>query len=358
MCADKVLFIDRDGTLIREPDDEQVDRIEKVRLLPGVITALCRLRDAGYRFVMVSNQDGLGSSAFPQRDFDLCQNFVLELFSDQGIHFSDIFICPHVAADLCSCRKPKAGLLTDFLLGTDIDRKRSAVIGDRDSDMELALNLGLPGLRVDLSGDFDHSWAGIARRLLDGDRRARVQRATSETQIMVDVDLDVPGRIEVSTGIGFFDHMLEQLARHGDFSLQMSCRGDLAVDTHHTVEDCALALGEALRKALGDKRGIGRYGFVLPMDEAQARIAVDLSGRSAFVFKARFGREQVGGIATEMVPHFFSSLSQSLGASIHVEIEGENTHHMVESGFKGLGRALRPALGRNGNTLPSTKGVL
>ncbi len=358
MPAEKVLFIDRDGTLLREPPDEQIDRLDKIRLVPGVVPALLRLRDAGYRLVMVSNQDGLGTDRFPRADFDICQDFLLTLLGDQGIEFSDVFICPHLAADNCPCRKPRPGLLTEFLLDCELDRQRSAVIGDRDTDLELAANLGLRGFKVTGNGDWWGSWPGIVRSLLDGSRQARVRRQTAETRIEVQVDLDAPGRVAVDTGIGFFDHMLEQLAKHGDFSLALSCAGDLQVDAHHTVEDCALTLGEALKKALGDKRGVGRYGFVLPMDEAQARVAVDLSGRGSLVFAGEFNCDQVGELPSEMVPHFFRSLADALGAAIHINIEGENTHHMIEAGFKGLGRALRPALSKNGDQLPSTKGLL
>lgn len=358
MRSEKVLFVDRDGTLIVEPEDEQVDRLDKVRLMPEVIPALRRLTAGGYRLVMVSNQDGLGTESFPTDDFERCQSFVLGLFADQGVEFSDVFICPHFEDDGCVCRKPKAGLLRAFLEETSIDRRRSAVVGDRDADMQLAENLGLRGLRIDRGGDFGQSWPGVARRLLDGARFARVRRNTRETRIAVSVDLDSPGRVEVSSGLGFFDHMLEQVARHGDFSLCLHCDGDLEVDEHHTVEDCALALGEALREALGDKRGIGRYGFVLPMDESQARVAIDLSGRPALVFDAALNGGRVGQLSTEMVPHFFRSFADSLGAAVHIHIEGQNTHHMIEAGFKGLGRALRPALARCGESVPSSKGSL
>jgi imidazoleglycerol phosphate dehydratase HisB len=224
--------------------------------------------------------------------------------------------------------------------------------------MQLAENLGLAGLRVRRHGDSGETWSAIAARLGSPPRTARVTRRTRETDIAVEVDLDAEGPVSIATGIGFYDHMLEQVARHGGFALQLECNGDLAVDEHHTVEDCALALGQALRAALGEKHGIGRYGFVLPMDEALAQVAVDLSGRPYAVFEGRFGRDAVGGLPTELVPHFFRSLADSLGAAIHVEVRGENTHHMVEACFKGLGRALRQAIRREGTALPSSKGVL
>ena len=300
----KVLFIDRDGTLIEEPHDNQVDSLDKVRLVRGVIPALLELASHGYRFVMVSNQDGLGTDSFPLEHFETCHQHVVTLFESQGIVFDETFICPHFDGDGCDCRKPRTGLLTRFLARNHLDSTRSAVIGDRKTD------------------------------------------------------LDAEGRIEVETGIGFFDHMLEQIAKHGGFSLVLRCDGDLHVDEHHTVEDVAIVLGNALRKALGDKRGIGRYGFLLPMDESAATVALDLSGRASFVFDAPFPREAVGEMSTEMVSHFFRSLAESLGAALHVSVRGENTHHMVEACFKGVGRSLRQAIRQDGAELPTTKGTL
>jgi imidazoleglycerol-phosphate dehydratase/histidinol-phosphatase len=350
------LFIDRDGTLIEEPAGLQVDHLSKIRLMPGVIPALIRLAARGFRFVMVSNQDGLGSPSFPEDSFQSAHDFVLELFESQGIGFDAVFLCPHRDGDGCNCRKPKLGLLESFLQDHPIDPEASAVIGDRATDLELARNLGIRGLTVSRHGAPDHTWAHIAQTLTR--RHAAVLRQTKETRIEARVKLDSETTPEVSTGIGFFDHMLAQLAQHGGFELQLAAAGDLHVDEHHTVEDCALVLGEALRSALGDKRGIGRYGFVLPMDEAQARVAIDLSGRPFSKFEGRFPRDTVGELPTELVPHFFRSLSQSLGAAVQIEVTGENTHHMVEACFKGVGRALRQALRIEGHVLPSTKGLL
>lgn len=352
----KIAFLDRDGTLIMEPPDEQVDRLDKVALVPGVVPALLHLREAGYEFVMVSNQDGRGTPLFPEPDFSTVQNFVLRLFASQGIVFRDIFICPHLPAQGCDCRKPKPGLLLPFLSRIPLDRQWSVVIGDRQTDLDLAANIGLRGIRLDPTDPL--SWARIAHELADRPRRAQVTRVTSETHIAVEIDLDAEEPIRVATGIGFLDHMIEQLAKHGGFALSLSCKGDLDVDEHHTVEDAALALGEALRTALGDKRGIGRYGFILPMDEAQARVAVDLSGRPYAVFEGAFSRPEIGGLPTELIPHFFRSLADALGAAVQISVTGENTHHMIEACFKGLGRALRQAIARHGATLPSTKGVL
>ena len=371
-AARATLLVDRDGTLIAEPPDQQVDSLSKLRLLPGVLAALADIQRAGYRIVMVSNQDGLGSAGYPRERFDEVQNFLLELFASQGIRFDAVFICPHFAHEHCSCRKPLTGLLDDDLRAHPLDKARSAVVGDRVTDLQLAANLGIRGIRIAgaaagaIRGDARAEaspladsvadWAAVARLLLT--RHAAIERRTRETQISGHVELDSSEPSRIHSGIGFFDHMLEQLAKHGGFHLTLECRGDLHIDEHHSVEDCALAIGDALRRALGDKAGIGRYGFLLPMDESEAEVAIDLAGRAYFVFEGQFGREQVGGLPTELVPHFFRSLAESLGAALHLKVRGENTHHMIEACFKGVGRALRPALTRHGADLPSTKGAL
>ena len=351
----RILFIDRDGCLIEEPADEQVDSFEKFRLMPGVIPALLRLKEAGYRFVMVSNQDGLGTDAFPTDHFEGPHRLLLQILASQGIEFDAEHIDPTLPEEGAPTRKPGIGMLLDYLADPALDRERSAVIGDRDTDLELAHNMGLPGYRVGPEGD---SWEGVARAILDTDRTGKISRTTRETAIDVMINLDRTTPVKISTGIGFFDHMLEQIAAHGGFALELACNGDLDVDEHHTVEDCALALGSAIDQALSDRAGIGRYGFTLPMDEALAQVAIDLSGRPACVIKGQFPRDSVGGLHTEMVTHFFASLAQTLRAAIHVDVRGENTHHMVEACFKGVGRALRPALARSGSAMPSTKGVL
>lgn len=354
----KVLFIDRDGTLIHEPDDFQVDSLAKVRLVDAVIPSLLTLRDHGYRFVMISNQDGLGTESFPQADFDAPHALVMSLFESQGITFDEVFICPHLPADNCECRKPRSGLLTRYLASNNIDLAGSAVIGDRPTDIELATRIGVSGILVNTDGNDVLTWPQIVERLCYSDRIASVSRDTNETRIRATVNLDAPGGIAIRTGIGFYDHMLEQIAKHGGFGLDLLCEGDLHVDEHHTVEDTAICLGTALREALGNKYGIGRYGFVVPMDESQANVALDLSGRAAFEFVASFPRDSVGEMSTEMVEHFFRSLAESLGAALHIEVKGRNTHHMVEACFKAVGRALRQAIGRSGTELPSTKGAL
>jgi imidazoleglycerol-phosphate dehydratase/histidinol-phosphatase len=353
-----VLFIDRDGTLIEEPPDNQVDTLEKVRLVPDVVPSLLRLRNAGFRFVMVTNQDGLGSESFPEEAFECCQRHVLSIFDSQGITFDRIFICPHRAGDGCGCRKPATGLLTRYLAENTLDMLRCAVIGDRETDLELAANIGIRGLLVRPGDGFEFGWPGITEALLAHARLATIERETRETRIRVTINLDEAGPVYCDTGIGFYDHMLEQIAKHGGFSLRLECGGDLDVDEHHTVEDTAICLGDAMRQALGDKRGIGRYGFLLPMDESEARVSLDLSGRAWFTFDGNFTRDKVGGLPTELVPHFFRSFAESLGAALHVEVRGDNAHHMVEACFKGVGRTLRQAIRRDGDELPSTKGTL
>lgn len=356
--AKKVLFVDRDGTLIEEPDDYQVDAIDKVRLVPDVVPALLELQAHGYSLVMVSNQDGLGTESFPQADFDAPHALVMHLFESQGVCFDEVFICPHLPADSCECRKPRTGLLTRYLAANDIDLKASAVVGDRQTDIELAERIGVRGILVNSDDAGVLTWPQIVDRLCHAERTGEVERNTNETRIRVSVNLDSTNGTSITTGIGFFDHMLEQIAKHGGFGLQLTCDGDLEVDEHHTVEDVSISLGTALRQALGNKYGIGRYGFLLPMDESEARVALDLSGRAAFAFKGEFPRDNVGELSTEMVVHFFRSLAESLGAALHIEVTGGNTHHMVEACFKSVGRTLRQALQREGSELPSTKGAL
>ena len=249
-------------------------------------------------------------------------------------------------------------MVQEYLAAQTIDRARSYMIGDRDTDMEFAANLGVQGLRIRLDGDAPETWPAVARRILGQARHAQVHRKTKETDVHVEVDLSREGPSAIVTGLGFFDHMLEQIAKHGGFALDLRCSGDLHIDEHHTIEDCALALGTALREALGDKRGIARYGFLLAMDEAEAQVALDISGRPFFVWEGHFNRERVGELPTELVPHFFRSLAEALGAALHISVRGENSHHMIESCFKGVGRSLRQAIRVEGSELPSTKGAL
>ena len=318
----KVIFVDRDGTLLAEPADEQIDSLEKCRFVSGAISGMKAIAGLGYELVMVTNQDGLGTPAFPE--------------------------------DNAPTRKPRTGLLGAYLDGS-YDLAASFVIGDRDSDVQLAANLGATALQVG-----PMTWAEIAERIRRTVRRATVARKTAETDIAVTVDLDGVGASTVDTGLKFFDHMLTQLVHHGGIALSLTCKGDLEVDEHHTMEDCAIALGEALREALGDKRGIGRYGFALPMDESRALVLLDFGGRSELVWDVQFTREYVGDTPTEMFRHFFKSLSDAMHANLYVQARGENNHHLAEGIFKAFARSLRQAVARNvfSYELPSSKGLL
>lgn len=355
----KILFIDRDGTLCAEPHDYQVDSLAKVKLLPGVFPALWELSRAGFELVMITNQDGLGTASFPQAAFDAPHQFLLELFASQGIRFAEVLICPHLPAENCACRKPKLGMVLPYLRATDWDREASAVIGDRETDLMLAKDMGLRSFRVGSSAEGSLDWPQIADAILRSGRTATIRRQSKETAIEITVALDRSAPVRVQTGIGFLDHMLEQIAKHGGFSLEVSCEGDAHIDDHHSVEDIGLVLGQALRKALGDKRGIERYGFGLPMDEASAQVLIDLGGRPYARFEAQFLREKLGELSTEMIPHFFRSLAETLGANIHIKAEGLNDHHIAEGIFKSFARALRQAVKQQGDfELPSTKGLL
>ncbi|HZX79258.1 bifunctional histidinol-phosphatase/imidazoleglycerol-phosphate dehydratase HisB [Lysobacter sp.] len=359
MSATPILFVDRDGTLIEEPSDFQIDRFEKLRFVPGVIPAMLRLRDAGYQFVMVTNQDGLGTDAFPQADFEGPHRLMMQVFESQGIAFRDVLIDSSLPAENAPTRKPGIGLALPLLRDRGIDWSRSAMVGDRETDNAFARNLGIRAFQLrteQFGGDWD--WNGIAHVLADAPRTANVTRNTRETRISVVLDLDRVADPQVHTGLGFFDHMLEQIGKHGGLALQLRCEGDLHIDEHHTVEDSALALGQALREALGDKRGIGRYGFTLPMDESLASAALDFSGRPYFVFDGAFARERVGDLPTELVPHFFRSLCDGAGLNLNLRVQGDNDHHKVEACFKAVARALRQAVKREGRELPSTKGTL
>lgn len=345
----KVAFLDRDGTLIYEPaDTKQIDTLERLCILPGVISALKVLIQQGYALIMVSNQDGLGTASFPVTSFETVQKRLLELFLKEEIVFEKIFICPHFESDRCNCKKPKTRLLDDFLKESPIDHRLSLMVGDRVSDEEFANNTGVRFYRMQTNGVFP--------------RIGVVARNTKETQIVLGCNLDGQGEFRIDTGISFFNHMLEQLSKHSLVDLDIDAKGDLRIDEHHTVEDVGLVLGDALYKALGERKGIKRYGFLLPMDETLVEVAIDLGGRPYLVFNCEFTRERVGDLPTEMVEHFFRSLSETLKATIHINVKySRNEHHKIEAIFKAFAKSLRMAVEadpRQINLLPSTKGVL
>jgi len=361
-----IVFLDRDGTIIAEPPDEQIDSLEKLEYIPGVISGLRLLVDAGFQLVMVSNQDGLGTEQYPQPAYDLVQGKILRLFEGEGISFLKIFICPHTKEENCSCRKPKTGLVDSFLKENSVDRVHSFVLGDRETDVEFARNIGCRAVRLtaeqQTTAEFStNNFFDACKYIIQQQRTAVVNRITNETKISVSVALDGSGKYSVDTGIGFFDHMVAQLIKHSGIDATISVTGDLNVDEHHSVEDTGLALGEAIREALGTKRGIQRFGFAVPMDEALATVSLDLSGRPFCSLKATFTREKVGEFPTELVEDFFRALADGLRANLHISVTGRNDHHKIESIFKATGQALKQAITRSfrsSNSIPSTKGTL
>jgi len=372
----RVLFIDRDGTLIQEPEDWQIDSFEKLRFLPGCIFFLKKIvLEHDFELVMVTNQDGLGTASFPESNFWPVQNFIIQLLSDEGIHFQAVHIDKSFAFENLPTRKPGIAMLEEYFF-EDYDLENSFVIGDRYTDIQLAKNLNAKGILIGRSSDTlddekldihalsdtlalsAKNWEDIHTFFALPHRKATVHRKTSETEILVEVDLDGTGNHTIHTGLGFFDHMLAQLARHGDMDINIQVKGDLEIDEHHTIEDTALALGEALSIALGNKVGIERYAFVLPMDDILAQVAIDFGGRPWIVWKAHFNREYIGDMPTEMFFHFFKSLSDTARCNLNIKAEGENEHHKIEGIFKALAKAIKAAKLRTGNTIPSTKGSI
>ena len=354
----RILFIDRDGTIIREPADEQIDSFDKLRFVPGVIRNLAFIREKlDFRFVMVSNQDGLGTQAFPEDTFWPVHNFILQTLADEGVTFDDILIDPHFPEDNAPTRKPNTGLVEKYMNDPEYDIENSYVIGDRETDRTFARNIGCKSL---ILSDEGVTWNKIAELLFAGERIAEVKRTTKETDIHIKVNLDGSGRCDISTGLGFFDHMLEQIGKHGMMDLMIHTKGDLEVDEHHTIEDTAIALGECLLSALGDKRGIERYGYSLPMDDCLCSVCLDFGGRPWLVWDAEFKREKIGEMPTEMFLHFFKSLSDAAKMNLNIKAEGQNEHHKIEGIFKALARALKMAVRRDiyHYELPSTKGML
>ena len=374
----KVLFIDRDGTLTLEPGDYQVDAFEKLVFYPEVFRYLSSIaRELDYELVMVTNQDGLGSDRFPEEEFWPYQNHLVKSFENEGVVFSKIFIDRTFPHDKADTRKPGIGMLTGYLDNPEYDLSASYVIGDRLTDMQLAKNLGAKGIFIDNNVDLGanevtdsaleetialttKSWEAIYHMLLLKERAVRMERNTNETKISIDLNLDGAGKSQIDTGIPFFDHMLDQLARHGGVDLNIKTEGDLEVDEHHTIEDTAIALGESFAKALGDKKGIERYGFTLPMDESLAQVALDFGGRSWLVWEAEFKREMIGQMPTEMFYHFFKSFADGAKANLNIKAEGTNEHHKIESIFKGFAKAIKMVIKRDADKmiLPSTKGTL
>ena len=363
----KALFIDRDGTLIIEPPiTEQVNSLDEMTFLPGVIRNLYFIaKNLDFELVMVTNQDGLGTAGYPQEVFDSVQNKMLEIMEGEGISFDAIHIDKSFASEGLPTRKPGTGMLTAYMDGS-YDLAGSYVIGDRLTDVQLAQNLGSKSILItnklgESEATFEaQNWDQIAEYLFAGERRAQVRRKTNETDIQIDLNLDGRGNTNIQTGVGFFDHMLDQIGKHGGFDLTIQVKGDLNVDEHHTIEDTGLALGEAFLQALGSKRGIERYGYCLPMDECLCSVALDFGGRPWLVWDAQFKREMVGDMPTEMFMHFFKSFSDTAKMNLNIKAEGENEHHKIEGIFKALARALKMAVKRDiyRYELPSTKGAL
>jgi len=360
----KTLFIDRDGTIIREPTDEQIDSLDKLSFIPGAITALAKIAaETDFELVMVTNQDGLGTTSFPEENFWPAHNLVMETLAGEGARFAEVFIDRSFPADNSPYRKPGTAMLTQYL-AKGVDLKNSFVIGDRQTDVELAKNLGCGAIflgkeRPEGAIMATTDWNEIYKFLRAMPRKSSVSRKTKETDIFVEVNLDGSGKSEISTGVGFFDHMLEQISKHGGIDLVIRAKGDLEVDPHHLIEDTAITLGEAFVKAMGSKKGIERYGFSLPMDDCLAQVAVDFGGRAWLVWEVEFKGHEVGGVPTELFYHFFKSFSDNAKCNLNIKAEGDNDHHKIEGIFKAFAKSVKNGLKPSGDfQLPSTKGIL
>ena len=378
--AKKILFIDRDGTIVLEPNNYQLDSLEKLEFYPNVFQYLAKIaKEMDFELVLVTNQDGLGTNSFPENDFWPTQNFILKAFENEGVVFNEIFIDRSLPEENSPNRKPRTGMLTKYIGNSEYDLENSIVIGDRITDIELAKNLGCKAIFINKNEDLGSqesklsleeinrtisletiSWKAIYEYLKLENRTSEIYRKTNETDIFIKIDLDGTGKSAIETGIAFFDHMLDQIARHGQIDLEINVKGDLQVDEHHTIEDTAIALGEVFSKALGSKLGIERYGFCLPMDDCLAQVALDFGGRNWLVWDADFKREKIGEMPTEMFLHFFKSFSDGAKANINIKAEGINEHHKIEAIFKAFAKALKAAVKRDTEKmiLPSTKGML
>lgn len=360
----KVLFIDRDGTLIQEPEDFQIDSFEKLVFFPGAISNLAKIaKELDYIFVMVSNQDGLGTASFPEVTFYPVQNFIIQTLKNEGVIFEDIYIDPSFEHENKNTRKPGLGMLGKYVYGP-YNLTESYVIGDRASDVQLALNLGTKSILIQESSSTEatlvtNRWNDIYNYLKSIPRTAKIVRKTLETSIAVSINLDGEGRTSIQTGLSFFDHMLDQIAKHARVDLNIQVEGDLEVDEHHTIEDTALALGKVFKEALGTKRGIQRYGYLLPMDDALAQVALDFGGRPWLVWEVDFKREYIGDVPTELFYHFFKSFCDEAQCNLNIKVTGDNEHHKIESVFKAFAKSIQMAIAKtNNNSIPSTKGSL
>lgn len=360
----KVLFIDRDGTIIREPEDFQIDSFEKLEFLPNVFSSLSKIaRELNYELVMVSNQDGLGTDSFPEDTFWPVHNFIINTLKNEGVNFAEIFIDPSFEHENKPTRKPGTAMLSKYIYGK-YDIENSFVIGDRKTDIKLAENLGSKSIFIGeeentLATFVTQDWNEIYQYLKSVPRIGKVKRETLETSINIEVNLDGSGVSEINTGLPFFDHMLQQISRHGNLDLKVQAKGDLEIDEHHTVEDTAIALGDAFLQALGNKKAISRYGFLLPMDDCLAQVAVDFGGRPWLVWEAEFKREKIGDVPTELFFHFFKSFSDQARCNLNIKAEGDNEHHKIEATFKAFAKAVKMAVSKTENyNIPSTKGIL